>query len=140
MNEKDSKLRDLSILYDKLLNHLNELSKYTTSIDTVKKNIQVLKEMNDSHVETRNFARELLSYDFSKVSNNIFTKMMFKEINPQTILFTNLVTDYNQRIVQYVEENNNEQLISLIKDINEFNEVAKKQFKPLKTMLNKMIL
>lgn len=139
MTEKDMKLRDLTILYDKLLKHLDGLAKYTTSIEDVKANIDTIKEMNTSHIETRDFARELLSYDFSKVAPNFLVAFMFKEINSQSILFINLVTDYNERLIKYVEENDMDNLKILIKDVTDFNETAKKQFKPLKAKLEKMV-
>ena len=139
MTEKDIKLRDLTILYDKLLKHLDELAKYTTSIDNVKDNIDIIKDMDTSHVKTRDFARDLLSYDFSKVAPNFLVAFMFKEINSQSILFINLVTDYNERLIKYVEENDMDNLKVLIKDITDFNETAKKQFKPLKSKLEKMV-
>lgn len=138
MTERDVKLKNLTILYDKLLNHLEGLSQVSLSVETAKSNLDIIKDMNDKHIETRNFARELLSEDFSKLAPNFLVAFMFKEINPQSILFINLVTDYNERLIEYIE-NDDERLEGLIKDISEFNHTAKKQFKPLRDTFTKMV-
>lgn len=136
--DKVEKIKNLTVLYDKLLNHLESLTEYSKTIDDVKKNLDILKELNDEHVNTRNFARELLEYDFAKLAPNFLVAFMFKEINTQSILFINLVTKYNDELIQYVEEDNDESLTALIKEVADFNECAKKQFKPLRDKLDKM--
>lgn len=139
MNENNKKIRDLVVLYDKLLNHLDTLSLYSKSIEDAKLNIVKIKELNQLHKKTRNFARELLQFDFSKLSPNFLMTFMFKEINSQSILFINLVTDYNERLVEYVEKEDDNKLNLLIRDIINFNEKAKKQFNPIKNKLGRIV-
>ena len=132
---KENKLKDLVCLYEKLLAHLDELAGLTRSQEDVLKNAKQIKALNEAHVETRDFARNLLTHDFTQETKNPFIKLFFKELNPQSILFINLVTDYNQRLVNYIDCINEEDISLLIKDINDFNVVAKKQFKSLQKKL-----
>lgn len=138
MTQKDVKLRDLAKLYDILLSHLEGLAKLTETVESAVGNLDEIKKMNEKHIETRNFARDLLSEDFSELAPNFLVAFMFKEINPQSILFINLVTDYNDRLIKYIEDNDIEKLKELIVDIKEFNHSAKKQFKPLRDTFEKM--
>jgi len=135
---QENKLKDLVTLYEKLLAHLDELAGLTTGHEDVFKNAEQIKALNEAHVETRNFARNLLTHDFTQETKNPFLKLIFKDLNPQSILFINLVTDYNQRLVDYLDGVNKEDISLLIKDINDFNVVAKKQFKPLQKKLKSL--
>lgn len=138
MTQRDVKLRDLTKLYDMLLSHLEGLAKLSETVESAIENLEEIKAMNEKHIETRNFARDLLSEDFGKLAPNFLVAFMFKEINPQSILFINLVTDYNDRLIKYIEEDNIDELKKLIIDIKEFNHSAKKQFKPLRDTFEKM--
>lgn len=135
---QENKLKDLVTLYEKLLAHLDGLAGLSTSSEDVLKNAEEIKALNETHFETRDFARNLLTHDFTQETKNPFIKLFFKELNPQSILFINLVTDYNQRLVDYIEGENKEDITLLIKDIKDFNVVAKKQFKPLQKKLKNL--
>lgn len=138
MENSNNKLKDLIFLYEKLLKHLEQLASYTQSEQMAKDNIDKLEELNKAHVETRNFARVLLQVDFSTLSKNGIKSMVLKEVNTQSILFINLITDYNEKVICYIKEGKKEELIALIKDIQEFATVADKKFKIFKNQLKKI--
>lgn len=132
---KQEKIKDLCKLYDILLKHLDDMCLYTTSIEVAKANIGKFEKLNEFHKGTRKFARNLLEYDFSKLSKNFVMSFVLKEINPQSILFINVVTRFNENIIMYINENDDDKLQSLIKEINEFRTLANTQFKQVKEKL-----
>ena len=69
---KENKLKDLVCLYEKLLAHLDELAGLTRSQEDVLKNAKQIKALNEAHVETRDFARNLLTHDFTQETKNPF--------------------------------------------------------------------
>lgn len=127
--DKNTKIKKLLEVYDILLNHLNELTILTKTIDLSKENIDRIIELNNFHVSTRKKAK-IFEEDLTDLSNNFMYKIMAKDISPTSIQFINLITEFNQNLIDY--QNDNVKLQETIDNISELNVIAQKQFKKLK--------
>ena len=136
--EKMKKTEDLSKLYVNLNEHLKKMIKYTNSEEDVRTHIKELKELQVAHIENRNFARELLKFDFSKLSNNILYKLVAKDVNTLSIKFINLVTLYNDDLVKGVEEDNSELINKTINEVNDFQKEVEDKMLPLVSKLKSL--
>lgn len=136
--ENINKIKELSKFYDKLLNHLSELTSLTETLESTYNNYNRIKEMFEEHKNTREWGKVLLCNDFSNLSNNIVYKILCKEIVPQSIVFINLITAYNEDVIKEIEEKDDEALKKTITNIKNYNDLCQKQFKPLKDKLEKI--
>ena len=135
---KINTIKDLAIFFETLLNHLKNLTEVTGSVEEAVSNLDRIKELNEFHKGTRENAKILLSQDLSKLSKNPIYLMMGKSLNPTSIEFINFVTDINEKLIQYIEEKDFDNLEKYIKITKDFSTTAEKQFTPLKNQLLKM--
>ena len=138
--ENVKKIKDLTTVIDRVLNHLDNLSKYTTNIEECFLNKELIIDLDKTHLETRNMGKVILQEDLTKLSSNIFFKLMAKNIKPTLIQFINLVTDYTEQLIGLISNEENKKVkekefLDLIKNINELNKVSQTQFKGLKEKL-----
>lgn len=140
--ENVQKIKDLAYLYDTVLNHLQLLTEYTVSNEDCYKNKDLIIGLNKSHENTREKGKIILKEDLSKLSSNIFYRIIAKDLNSTSIQFINLITDFTQEMVDIIsiEETDlsNDKLNDLRKKINDLNNIAQKQFKSLKDKLIKL--
>ena len=136
--ERIKKTEELSKLYVNLNEHLKKMIKYTNSEEDARTHIKELKELQEAHIENRNFARELLKFDFSKLSNNFVYKLVAKDVNTVSIQFINLVTLYNDDLVKGIEEDNPELINKTIVQINDFQKEVEAKMLPLVSKLKSL--
>lgn len=136
--ENEQKIKDLAKFYETLINHTETLASLCINKEEVYKNIDKIKELNEFHKGTREIGKVLLSEDLSKLSSNILFKLMSKDMTATSIMFINLVTEYNEKLIVLAESNNLEEINKLINELQEFNIIVKKNFKKFLNLINKL--
>lgn len=135
-------IKDLAYLYDTVLKHLQLLTDYTKTNEDCYKHKDEIIGLNKSHEDTRNKGRVILSKDLTKLSNNFFFKMIAKDLAPTSIQFINLITDFTQEMVDFIEKddltNDKIKISELRVKISDLNNLAQSQFKGLKDKLLKL--
>lgn len=137
---KTKKIKDLISLYDTLLEHTSNLCKVTLTVEETINNLDQINELNEFHKKTREFAKVLLAEDLSNLSSNfMFKTLLSKDITPMSIKFINLITFYNETIIECCNNSDTKKIEETIKDLHDFNKVAKGSFKVISIELKKLV-
>lgn len=128
-------IENLVNLYGTLLNHTTELNILSKTLENTKNNIEQIVGLNECHKQTRQIAKTILEEDLDELLLNPMFNLLNKDIKSTSIIFINLVTFYNEKIIEYYNSVDDKNLQIIISELNDFNENAQKTFKPLSDKL-----
>lgn len=128
---KLEKIEKLVNLHETLITHTSELTEITRTLENTKNNIEKIIKLNEFHKQTRELAKVILEGNLNDLSSNFIFKLLSKDLKPTSIKFVNLVTFYNEKLIEYYNSGDDKNLQMIIDELHDFDKTVQKSFKSL---------